>query len=133
MRKTLVAAAVILAIASLAVFSGCRNSGDNQQVDLNDILLEGKNWTYEGSKGDLIVFAEDGTFRSVIDEKVEDGTYKVFQTDDGEWVELTFLDEKGNQDRVEEWSMTADIGEGDTITDLQGQEYLLRGTKETLR
>ena len=79
--------------------------------------------------GDLVVFGEDGSFRTVISEKVENGGYEV----NGDIAQLTFVDSEGDEVRVEEWSVTGDIGEDIVITDQQGQEYILKGTRETLR
>lgn len=132
MRKTFFALSIVLIIASLFAASGCGGKRD-QLVNLDKMLMNGESWIYEGSEGDLIVFGEDGSFRSVSGSEVESGAYKVFKMDDGNRAELTFVDKGGNAVRVEEWSMTGDIGEDEVITALQGQEFLLRGTKETLR
>jgi hypothetical protein len=132
MRKIFIASSMFFIIAALVAVSGCSNSG--QPINLNKMLMDGESWTYEGSGGDLIVFGEDGTFRWVSGSAVENGAYKVFKIDDGNRVELTFVDAKGKEVRVEEWSITGDIGEADgVVTDLQGQEFLIRGTKDTLR
>lgn len=133
MRKSLALVSVIFLTAGLAFIAGCGGGLLDQQINIGDILLSGENWTYEGNEGDLLVLAEDGTFRSVIGGEVEDGSYKVFQADDRNWVELTFQDGEGGEERVEEWGMTADLGAADIITDTQGQQFQLRGTRETLR
>jgi hypothetical protein len=131
MKKPIIAMSMTVAVLLLAV-TGCGGNGEHQ-VNLNDILMEGENYTYEGDEGDLIVLAEDGTFRSVIGNKVEDGTYKLFQTEDDSWAELSFLSEEGDEERVEEWRMTTAAGEIETVTDLNGQSFILQGTRQTLR
>jgi hypothetical protein len=129
MRKACVALIVILIITGMVAVSGCGSRRDA----LNKMLMDGESWTYEGIEGDLIVVGEDGTFRLVINNEVENGTYEVFQIDDGYRAELTFVDKEGDESGVEEWSMTGDIGEVGIITDPRGQEFSLQGTKETLR
>jgi hypothetical protein len=127
MRKALVALSMILIIACLFATSGCNRTG--QIVNLEKMLMDGESWTYEGQEGDLIVFGEDGSFRSVIRENVENGAYEV----DGMRAELTFVDKEGNEVRVEEWKVEGNPGEVDIITDQQGQDFSLKGTRETLR
>ncbi|RJP34767.1 MAG: hypothetical protein C4536_02195 [Actinobacteria bacterium] len=131
MRKALVALIMILVVAGLVAISGCNSRG--QIVNLDKMLMDGESWTYEGYEGDLIVFGEDGSFRLVAGEKVENGAYEVFQTDDGNRAKLTFVDSEGNEIGVEEWTVSGDIGEVDVITDQEGQEFYLKGTKESLR
>ena len=127
MRKALVALSVTLIIAGLITASGCGRRG--RIVNLDKMLMDGESWTYEGEEGDLIVFGEDGTFRSVIGGKVENGAQEV----DGGRAELIFVDGDGNEVRTEEWSVTGNIGEADIVTDPQGQDFLLKGTRGTLR
>lgn len=127
MRKALIALTVLLVFAGLFAACGCNTRG--QIVNLNKMLMDGESWTYEGEVGDLVVFGEDGSFRAVISEKVENGGYEV----DGDIAQLTFVDSEGNEVRVEEWSVNGEIGEDIVITDQQGQEYILKGTRETLR
>jgi hypothetical protein len=131
MRKALVALSMILIIAGLLAVSGCVRTG--RIVNLNKMLMDGESWTYEGYEGGLIIFCEDGSFRFVGDEKAENGGYEVFQTDDGNRLELTFVDADGNAVRLEEWSAEGDIGTVDTVTDPQGQTYYLAGTRDSLR
>jgi len=127
MRKALIALSILLIFVGLVAVCGCNRKG--QIVNLDKMLMDGASWTYEGEWGDLIVFGEDGSFRSVSGETVENGGYGV----DGDLAELTFVDSEGNEVRVEEWSVTGDIGEDIVITDPQGQEFILKGTRETLR
>jgi len=127
MRKTLAVLCLMLAITGLIAATGCGSS--SKIVNLDKMLMNGESWTYEGEQGDLIVLGEDGSFRTVISNKVENGGYEV----NGERAELTFVDSKGNEVRVEEWSVAGDIGEDIVITDLQGQEFFLKGSRETLR
>ena len=127
MRKSLVVLSILLVITSLVAVSGCGSS--SKIVNLNKMLMNGDSWTYEGEQGDLIVLGEDGSFRTVIRDVVENGGYEV----DGDYAELTFVDSKGSEVRVEEWSVTGEIGEDMVITDLQGQEFWLKGTRDTLR
>ncbi|MBN2028586.1 MAG: hypothetical protein JW854_17675 [Actinobacteria bacterium] len=127
MRRALAAPIIFLLIAGLVAATGCNRRG--QIVNLDKMLMDGESWTYEGENGDLIVLGEDGSFRAVIGEKVENGGYEV----DGDRAELTFVDSGGNEIRVEEWSVAGDIGEDIIITDLQGQEFFLKGSRETLR
>jgi hypothetical protein len=128
MRKALVALSMILILAGLVAATGCNRKG--QIVNLDKMLMNGESWTYEGEEGGLIIFGEDGTFRSVQGEVVENGAYEV----DGDRAELTFVDAEGNEVRVEEWSIAGDIGsETGVVTDSQGQEYFLQGTRESLR
>jgi hypothetical protein len=132
MRRAFIALSMIFIIAALVAVSGCGKS--SKTVNLDKMLMDGESWTYEGSEGNLVVFGEDGTFRSVSGSAVENGAYKVFKMDDSNRAELTFVDKEGHEVRVEEWSMTGDIGKADGgVTDLQGQEFILRGTKDTLR
>jgi hypothetical protein len=93
------------------------------------MLMDGESWTYEGDEGDLIVFGEDGTFRAVIGGKMVNGGYEV----DGDQAELIFVDDEGNEVGTEEWSVTGNIGEADIVTDPLGQDFLLKGSRETLR
>lgn len=127
MRKTLAVLSLMLVITSLVAASGCGSS--SKIVNLDKMLMNGESWTYEGEQGDLIVLGEDGSFRAVISDRVENGGYEA----DGERAELTFVDSKGNEVRVEEWSVTGDIGKDIIITDQQGQEFTLKGTRKTLR
>jgi hypothetical protein len=129
MRKAFVAFIVVLIITGMVAVSGC----GGRRGSLNKMLMDGESWTYEGAEGDLIVVGEDGTFRVVINSEVENGTYEVFQIDDGYRAELTFVNKEGDELRVEEWSMTGAIGEVGIITDPRGQEFSLKGTRETLR
>ena len=79
--------------------------------------------------GRVIVFGEDGSFRWVNGDKVENGGYEA----DGDQLELIFVDSKGNEVERDEWSIAGDIGGEETvITDPQGQEYYLSGTREIL-
>ena len=57
----------------------------------------------------------------------------IAQNDDGNQLELTFVDSGGNEVRVEEWSATGDIGEDVIITDSQGQQFFLSGTRASVR
>jgi len=127
MRKALAVLSIFLVITGLVAVSGCNRTG--QIVNLNKMLMNGASWTYEGEGGDLIVFGEDGSFRLVSSGTVENGAYEV----DSDQAQLTFVDSKGNEVRVEEWSMTGAIGEDIVITDPQDQEFILKGTRETLR
>jgi hypothetical protein len=127
MRKALVALSMILMIAGLVAASGC--GGRRKIVNLDKMLMDGESWTYEGDEGNLVVFGEDGSFRWVAGEAVENGGYEA----DGDRLELTFVDSGGNEVRVEEWSATGDIGGDEVITDSEGQEFFLKGTRETLR
>lgn len=127
MRKAFAASIILLLIVGLITASGCGSS--SKIVNLDKMLMDGASWTYEGEWGDLVVFGEDGSFRSVSGDTIENGGYEV----DGDIAQLTFVDSEGKEVRVEEWSVTGDIGEDIVITDPQGQEFILKGTRETLR
>jgi hypothetical protein len=132
-RKALVVTSMVLVAAGLVLAVGCGGNNGAHRLNSEDLLITGDTQNYEGSQGDLVILAEGGIFRSVVAGQVKDGKYKVLEKENSTWVELTFFNDRGDEDQVENWPISEDEKGNEILTDLQGEEYVLKGTRATLR
>ncbi len=127
-------ALTLLLVIAIPAASGCGDSGEDQRIDIDDILMEeGDSFTFEGNEGDLVVLASDNTFRAAIAGEVKNGAYDIFQSEDAIRLELVFEDRNEETGEFESWDIVKNEDGNVVLTDLRGQSFTLKGSKEGLR